>query len=44
MIQSRVDTVRRATVHVQNEGSEGDPVYECSKRECEIISVKLIFL
>ena len=32
VIQGRVDTVRRATVHVQNEGSEGDSVYECSKQ------------
>ena len=32
MIQGRVDTVRRAAVHVQNEGSEGDSVYECSKQ------------
>ena len=32
MIQGRVDAVRRAAVHVQNKGTEGDSIYECSKQ------------
>lgn len=31
IVDGRVDAVRRAAVHIQNEGSESDSIYECCK-------------